>query len=211
MVIPPVYRGHNGNATRRLRQPQWGISLIELMLAMSLNLLILASVGSVFISGQKLITDKGKQLLLMQELSGALRYIKDDIRRAGYIPDQDRSLMQKGTHHVVQTGTQMLSYVYHNADGQYEQVSVKENINSNRQKVLGLCINTQSSLPHISDCSRYFSLLDQSRVRLTDLQIESVASVTAQPLIRIRLSAELSEEHRVQRTLLVSVQPRNGS
>ncbi len=211
MVIQPVYRGHTGNAARRLRQDQCGTSLIELMLAMSLNLLILASVGSVFISGQKLITDKGKQLLLMQELSGALRYIKDDIRRAGYIPDQDRSLVQKGTHHIVQTGTQMLSYVYHNADGQYEQVAVKENINSNRQKVLGLCINTQSSLPHISDCSRYFSLLDQSRVRLTELQIESVASVTAQPLIRIRLSAELSEEHGVRRTLSVSVQPRNGS
>lgn len=63
---------------------QRGASLVELLIASIMGVMAIGVIGSVFISGQKLATERGKQLLLAQNLSSTVQQIKEDIHRAGF-------------------------------------------------------------------------------------------------------------------------------
>jgi len=71
---------------------QMGATLIEFMVASMLGLIAIAIIGSVFITGQKVATERGKELLLLQQVTGALQYLKQDIQRAGYDGGHGNSL-----------------------------------------------------------------------------------------------------------------------
>ena len=63
---------------------QQGTSLIELMVASVIGVFAISIIGSVFITGQRIATDKGIELLLLQNLTSTLQVMKEDIQRAGY-------------------------------------------------------------------------------------------------------------------------------
>jgi len=63
---------------------QTGAGLVELLVASLVGMIAIGIIGSVFISGQKLATQRGKQLLLAQNLSSTMLQIKEDIQRAGF-------------------------------------------------------------------------------------------------------------------------------
>jgi len=93
---------------------QRGASLVELLIASIMGVMAIGVIGTVFTSGQKLATERGKQLLLAQNLSSTLLQIKEDIHRAGFngiaaIPAQ---LSGATSHLYIDNELGVLGYVY---------------------------------------------------------------------------------------------------
>lgn len=68
----------------QMRQPQYGLSLIELMIAMVAGLLLIGGVINIYISSTRTNSDTMKIARLNQELRAAMVLMTNDIRRAGY-------------------------------------------------------------------------------------------------------------------------------
>jgi len=70
-----------------MKKKQQGLTLIEMMIAMVVGLIITGSVIAIFISNIKSTTENMKMTRLNQELRGAMTFISDEIKRAGYSAD----------------------------------------------------------------------------------------------------------------------------
>lgn len=68
----------------RLQRHQFGISLIEMMIAMLVGLIIVAATIGIFITSLKSNSDTLKMVRLNQELQAASTLMARDFRRAGY-------------------------------------------------------------------------------------------------------------------------------
>lgn len=81
-----------------IRQPQCGLSLIELLVGMALGLMVVAA-ALVLVAGQ-LRDSRGLVLesRLMQDLRTASDLIVRDLRRAGYWGDASRGVWRPGVH-----------------------------------------------------------------------------------------------------------------
>ncbi|NOH26272.1 PilW family protein [Vibrio europaeus] len=93
---------------------QCGASLVELLIASIMGVMAIGVIGSVFISGQKLATERGKQLLLAQNLSSTLLQIKEDIHRAGFngVATTPALLSGATSHLYIDNELGVLGYVY---------------------------------------------------------------------------------------------------
>ena len=63
---------------------QSGASLIEFMVASLIGVIAIGVIGSLFISGQKIASERSKELLLVQDISSVMSQIKEDMQRAGF-------------------------------------------------------------------------------------------------------------------------------
>lgn len=91
---------------------QKGLSLIELMIASVLGIITLLAVGGVFLSGQKLAAERSQRLLVIQSINEALRYIKEDIQRAGFHQSNGQSFIISGADSVITSTPTSLDYGY---------------------------------------------------------------------------------------------------
>ncbi len=66
--------------------PAAGFSLVELMIAITLGILVISGVFSIFITTVRSNSDMLKTTKLEEELAAAMTYMVRDIRRAGYTP-----------------------------------------------------------------------------------------------------------------------------
>ena len=190
------------------KKHQTGATLVEFMMAATLSLIALAAVGSVFISGQKLATERGKQLLLTQNLSDALKYIKEDVRRAGYSRNAGHSLILSGASSVISTSStnDSLQYVYKNKDDQYEGIQLKK-----AGEKLFLCLKTEDLPLSESDlCTKPLSLMDDRLVKLTDFNVSKtpLGGSVSSALVTISISAKLGNTTSSQ-TMSGTIKQRN--
>ncbi|MGC9456316.1 MAG: PilW family protein [Halothiobacillaceae bacterium] len=72
------------SASRTPRPRQSGVTLVELMIGMVIGLIVIAVVGTVFLSALRGSSDTLAIVKLNQQLRGALSYMTADLRRAGY-------------------------------------------------------------------------------------------------------------------------------
>ena len=86
-----------------LMKYQKGVSLVEMLIASTIGILAIIAVGSIFISGQKLATDRSMRLLVLQNMNDAMRYMKEDMQRAGYNGNNGSSLILSGASSVIST------------------------------------------------------------------------------------------------------------
>ncbi|MGD8171138.1 PilW family protein [Vibrio sp. TRT 21S02] len=91
---------------------QTGASLIELMIASIIGVIALGIVGSVFVTGQKLASERGKELLLVQNLSSTILQIKEDVQRAGFDGIGSISAKLSGASSSIHSQADQLAYAY---------------------------------------------------------------------------------------------------
>lgn len=205
MVMMPVR-----HRTLSVRSRQGGTSLIEFMTASTLSLIALAAVGSVFISGQKLATERSKQLLLVQNLSDTLKYVKEDLKRAGYQSGGGGSAILSGTSNVIHTWSTGLSYIYENQYGLLQAVSFKQRESGGKQ-VVGFCADSTPPVLGVGSCSSYDSMLEQKQIKLTTFQVQTtpLGSTVSSALVTVTVSGELREDNSVSQSMSATIKQRN--
>ncbi len=100
-------------AKRGYKFYQCGFTLVELMVASMLSLLVIALIGSIFISTQRSALSLSRELMLSQNLSSAMLQLKEDIERAGYNSDAGFSLRLSGADDIIHVQSSALGYVYY--------------------------------------------------------------------------------------------------
>lgn len=154
---------------RNVRQKQYGISLIELLVASTIGLMILTLIGSIYLKGQKLYADRSRNLLLIQELNDALRFIKEEGYRAGFNGSSHYSAVLSGASNVIHVSGEQLSYVYKTSElpDKWRGISIKY-----ASETLKICTKSNLSvIPDIHFCARFYSLLDTNIMTMTDFTL----------------------------------------
>ncbi len=154
---------------RNVRQKQYGISLIELLVASTIGLMILTLIGSIYLKGQKLYADRSQNLLLIQELNDALRFIKEEGYRAGFNGSSHYSAVLSGASNVIHVSGEQLSYVYKTSElpDKWRGISIKY-----ASETLKICTKSNLSvIPDIHFCTRFYSLLDTNIMTMTDFTL----------------------------------------
>lgn len=154
---------------RNVRQKQYGTSLIELLVASTIGLMILTLIGSIYLKGQKLYADRSQNLLLIQELNDALRFIKEEGYRAGFNGSSHYSAVLSGASNVIHVSGEQLSYVYKTSElpDKWRGISIKY-----ASETLKICTKSNLSvIPDIHFCTRFYSLLDTNIMTMTDFTL----------------------------------------
>lgn len=206
------------NRATNLVRLQRGMSLIELLVASSLGLIILASVGSVFLSGHNMAAERTKQLMLAQDVNDAIRIMKNDIQRAGYNSDNSGSLTLSGASStiIVSPAKDSISYVYEDEDAKWRIVKFRFK-SASPNNVIQMCVDAVT--PSVggvtksdADCNgSVSSLMDQAYIDVTNFTVVptvlSTSSATSS-IVDIRLSATLKNTS-YTKTVSTQIKTRN--
>lgn len=200
---------------KRLNRYQKGISLVEMMIASAIGLIILMAVVSVFISNQKIAIERSQKLLVLQSINDAMRYIKDDIRRAGFHGDSGRSYTLSGAESVIEVTSTSLTYGYQtHLSGtvpMYKQMSF---IYRPHKKEVRVCDRAELTVQRILPCGTKknpsFSLFDEKRINVDRFEIErqNLGSAVSSALYTITMKASLLDGSHPQ-TLSTQIKQRN--
>ncbi|OCH56626.1 PilW family protein [Vibrio cyclitrophicus] len=192
-----------------LRRQQFGATLVEFMISSILGIVVIGSVGSVFISGQNIASERSKELLLLQQVSGALQYFKEDIQRAGYDGGTGVSLKLSGSTDTlyISPDSKTVAYAYTH---QSEIRNVAFVFDSGLVKVCdspSSIVKTVSAA--ISGCS---SIFEPNQIRVVDFHANQ-SSIESQGvssgITTIMISAELVGDTCVNYSSSVIVKNRN--
>ncbi|MEF1288413.1 pilus assembly protein PilW [Vibrio sp. M260118] len=201
---------------------QYGNTLIELQIASLVGLMVLGTIGSVFIQGFKLTNERSKQLLLEQSLSTVMMQIKEDIHRAGFNTDQGHTAVLSGalaTIHV-DPEQELVGYVYHiESEGteSFRNVVFKREESSSPSggSMLKIC-EKHSSQPLSVEAVALsgpggfcFNLFNPKQISISNFSVQSqtVASeMMSSRMVTLSLTghllARVNREHRVEMTVL---------
>lgn len=211
-TLAPQLRGKSNayRAAYPYRSRLYGFSLLELLISAILGVLVVGAITTVLLGSIGLNDKQAKQRLLQQSVSDAIRYIVDDIRRAGYNETGNQVARLQGSSEVVYISEQgkQLSYLYR-LNNEWVHVSILGDLAGKKLKICRekTSISTESStqlIPHINSCSSFYSLFDERLIKLRDLSITLLLS--AEP----RAASPLSAEPRLL-TLFISAQVKGDS
>lgn len=192
-----------------------GMSLVELLAATSIGMLLLLSVGSLFISGQRAAAATARELLLSQSMAQTLNYIRDDARRAGYNLAKDQPLKLSGAATVIQissdvAGNHRLAYVYALDDTKSELVVFASDL---AEKKLKLCTKKipAASTPTEADCTVFQSLLDQNLLQLTDFSVNETlfGRDSSSAFITVSMAIQLTDNPASRQSRTIAFKQRN--
>lgn len=164
-----------------------GFSLIELLVASALGLTLLTVVGSVFINGYTFASTRSLQLMLAQDVNDALKMMKEDIQRAGFVSGGTSSFVVNGAIKTVYlkpvsagSPTACIMYGYSDGSDTHFKTYYSE---GNRLNVYS---TTASILTTADACKAGQSLLNQNQMKITKFEVIekllSSASTTSQYL-----------------------------
>ncbi|MBD1575545.1 hypothetical protein HC723_03625 [Vibrio sp. S11_S32] len=214
-------RDVKSQCNRSLKQ-QAGMSLIELLVASTIGILAIMAVGSMFISGQKLATERSLKLLVLQNMNDAMRYIKEDAQRAGFNGNNGSSLILSGASEVITVTSSAvgatLAYIYENNNG---DITYTKFTGDTGTKKLGIC--TKSNISRVSPvmptCSAIgepgLSLMDDSRVILSQFVIDetplgnSVSSAYFTITMKAKLASPPTSGQDYEQTMVTKIKQRN--
>ncbi len=201
----------NKGRTKLIKKHQQGIYLVEMMVAAVIGIMALLAVGSVFLSGQKLATDRSQRLLVLQNMSDALRYIKEDAQRAGFNGANGNSLLLSGATGVITTAADSLSYAYLTAGGKINLVNFKGDVANHK---LTVCVdpNITSVNTSINCTTGNYSLMDDERVELTAFSVAAspLGSSVSSAYITISMTADLKDgDGSKAQTMVAKIKQRN--
>ncbi len=200
----------------RHRNRQVGASLIELMVASTIGVLGLLSIGAMFLSLQASNSAKYKGQILEQTLVTLSRRLENDLTRAGYGQHGVSSLLVDATRVVEQQGAG-LQYVYwdiHHETPSYQNVAWM--YESHPIGILKICSDRQDSpmsvaAVSIKNCEK---MVDDKLIEITEFGVTSTdmtSSITSKTWLKLVLSGRLINDHSVTRTIQRSVIVRNGT
>lgn len=185
---------------------QKGLSLVEVLLASVLGLLSLSLMVNTIVSTQRIITRESNQLYLQQSVADAMRFLTDDIRRAGFNGVYGQPVRFADAEGIVELSDFMANYVYRK-EGEYVYTAVK--IDEKQHKLM-LCILISDHLPSFGSCSRFYSFFDAQRIKVTAFKIDvkSFPSKSANRLLKLTLTAEIKGDSSLFTSMQAYVLPR---
>ncbi len=152
---------------------QTGTTLVELLIASLIGLIAIGTIGSIFISGQRIAKDKSLELLLLQSLNSTIQVMKEDIQRAGFDNNDGAPLTLKGETEVLSVVLNGVGFAYYRPD-----VVASERYRSVLYKKDGIklqvCENMaadKASLEMHASIGNCFSLLDESIIEVTNFTV----------------------------------------
>lgn len=96
------------NEVKKLKQQ--GLTLIEMMIALILSLLVVATVMTIFFANVKSNSENIKMVMLNQDLRVAMRFIADEVKRAGYSASSANSTFIDELHVIPAVNCLLYSY-----------------------------------------------------------------------------------------------------
>ncbi|WP_318491470.1 PilW family protein [Photobacterium leiognathi] len=194
-----------------------GFSLIELLISSAVGLLAIGIVGSVFLSGHNAANKRSLELMLQQDVNDALRTIKEDIVRAGYISGGGTTLrlylpggVSKADNVVYVNATKdCLAYTYQDKNGVQNYYSVYY---KNENKVVYKKISSAIDTTTACSINNANSLIYEKSIKVTGFniisEVVSSSSETGQ-YITIELTAEVKNNPSISTEKVTKVKVRN--
>ncbi|MGO2510039.1 MAG: PilW family protein [Vibrio hibernica] len=204
-----------------LMKYQKGVSLVEMLIASTIGILAIIAVGSIFISGQKLATDRSMRLLVLQNMNDAMRYMKEDMQRAGYNGNNGSSLILSGASDVITVTSSSIAYAYLSNNNKivYTKFTGEPLVSSAPPVggILQMCIEPDVSAanPTVPTCARNYSLMDDSRVVLNEISFAEIAlgNSVSSAYITITMKAALANAPNMndnyEQTMTTKIKQRN--
>ncbi|EJV0277079.1 pilus assembly protein PilW [Vibrio parahaemolyticus] len=187
---------------------QKGASLVEFMIASALGLISLATVGSIYVSGQRVIMERSKELMLLQNSESVVQMIKSDIQRAGFDGNDGHSIKISGSANTIYTlddvDRGLIAYAYYiGVSGSaplYKNVAYEQRVNT--PESLFVCEKKQITIWDVNDvvnlagtgsCNTLFDkkVIYVNRFDLASELLESTDAKSA--LVTITLGTELKD------------------
>ncbi|WP_372430217.1 PilW family protein [Vibrio alginolyticus] len=187
---------------------QKGASLIEFMIASVLGLISLATVESIYVSGQRVIMERSKELMLLQNSESVVQMLKSDIQRAGFDGNNGHSIKISGSANTIYTlddvDRGLIAYAYYiGVSGSaplYKNVAYEQRVNT--PESLFVCEKKQITIWDVNDvvnlagtgsCNTLFDkkVIHVNRFDLTSDLLESTDAKSA--LVTITLGTELKD------------------
>ncbi|MGY5784568.1 PilW family protein [Vibrio chemaguriensis] len=202
---------------------QRGGSLIEFMIASLLGLITLGIVGNIFISGKKTAAERGKELLLLQNMTSVVQQMKEDMQRAGFNGVSASSVTLSGASYAVytQASPDMLGFIYRtmfSGISTYRSTVYRYQPASSGANMLKICEKYQSSplTPESAAASGpggvCFNLFDENQITVdhfTVSTIHTMSNSTSSAFTVISMGASLLHDPNVSHTMVVKAQQRN--
>lgn len=177
---------------------------MEIVVAMALSVMLLSALGGAMISMSANAVEAGSRMRLYTDMAASLRFIQDELRRAGYYQREDITAPLPFTWNSEQHG---VSYSYQ--DGvEYLYGAIK--LDSSKKR-LGYCsvrlaTPAANELTASTQCSPFYSLLDDKFIQVSNFTSE-VSSTGEYALLTLSLTASLKKGGEPV-TLTVLVSPR---
>ncbi|HHK8502115.1 TPA: PilW family protein [Vibrio parahaemolyticus] len=187
---------------------QKGASLVEFMIASALGLISLATVGSIYVSGQRVIMERSKELMLLQNSESVVQMLKSDIQRAGFDGNDGHSIKISGSANTIYTlddvDRGLIAYAYYiGVSGSaplYKNVAYEQRVNT--PESLFVCEKKQITIWDVNDvvnlagtgsCNTLFDkkVIHVNRFDLVSELLESTDAKSA--LVTITLGTELKD------------------
>ncbi|EGQ9062330.1 PilW family protein [Vibrio parahaemolyticus] len=187
---------------------QKGASLVEFMIASALGLISLATVGSIYVSGQRVIMERSKELMLLQNSESVVQMLKSDIQRAGFDGNDGHSIKISGSANTIYTlddvDRGLIAYAYYiGVSGSaplYKNVAYEQRVNT--PESLFVCEKKQITIWNVNDvvnlagtgsCNTLFDkkVIHVNRFDLASELLESTDAKSA--LVTITLGTELKD------------------
>ncbi len=205
------------------RYRQGGGTLIEFMIASLLGLIALGIVGSVFISGKKTAAERGKELLLLQNMTSALQQMKDDMLRAGFNGISSGSVTLSGASYAIhsQTSPDLVGFAYRVTSAgvnTYRSVVYKHKPQSGAADLLQLCEKSSPMplTPASAAQSGYrgvcFNVFDPKQITVDSFSISTVNTASnsvSSAFSVVSMGASLLNDSNVNHTMSIEAQQRN--
>ncbi|EHR0802307.1 PilW family protein [Vibrio parahaemolyticus] len=187
---------------------QKGASLVEFMIASALGLISLATVGAIYVSGQRVIMERSKELMLLQNSESVVQMLKSDIQRAGFDGNDGHSIKISGSANTIYTlddvDRGLIAYAYYiGVSGSaplYKNVAYEQRVNT--PESLFVCEKKQITIWDVNDvvnlagtgsCNTLFDkkVIHVNRFDLASELLESTDAKSA--LVTITLGTELKD------------------
>ncbi|EGQ8806454.1 PilW family protein [Vibrio parahaemolyticus] len=187
---------------------QKGASLVEFMIASALGFISLATVGSIYVSGQRVIMERSKELMLLQNSESVVQMLKSDIQRAGFDGNDGHSIKISGSANTIYTlddvDRGLIAYAYYiGVSGSaplYKNVAYEQRVNT--PESLFVCEKKQITIWDVNDvvnlagtgsCNTLFDkkVIHVNRFDLASELLESTDAKSA--LVTITLGTELKD------------------
>ena len=194
----------------------FGFTLVELIIAMSIGMIVIGAVTSIFLKGNAMASARSLELLLQQDTNDALQIMKQEILRAGYNGQSNAtsSLKLSGANSVIyfDPSKNCIAFVY-DADGKHHYRSFYEKNNelwiyTNKFDAITSPLRTISAA-----CKggwRFFNPnIISSSIRIIETPISS-ATASSQ-MITIKLRTHLVRDNRYSAAKSIAIKTRNWS
>lgn len=203
---------------------QKGASLVEFMIASALGLISLTTVGAIYVSGQKVIMERSKELMLLQNSESVVQMLKSDIQRAGFDGNDGHSIKISGSSNTIYTlddvDRGLIAYAYYiGVSGSvplYKNVAYEQRVNT--PESLFVCEKKQITIWDVNDVINLAgtgscnTLFDKKVIHVNRFDLKTATlnnNDVKSALLTITLGTELKDAARIPSERSFTVKQRN--